>query len=300
MSFNFDNKDRVELLGKDIDKILDRCKSKYYDQIQEIQINCDSGQLDINNKHKLKSDVSSEICKLIDYYNWNVAYCKNCKCNFEACYACIINKARHGFQNMIDGEKIVIALSDKVDSDQCPIKNVIMTNYGRYFRMDTINKDHIRNSNISYNEFNFWLSDDDIHLINLIHPNKVDFSLINRIKYSAAKQRLLTLYTKHLIRKCDKLEKYKDKIDEKAHSLKLEECDKFMDQLKKEREQFEQEKRKYYDAFSPIMNIAKEKEKLEEQKKKMQLMAKKLKLQKIQLDREKDAINSATLDDFEL
>lgn len=70
--------------------------------------------------------------------------------------------------------------------------------------------------------------------------------------------------------------------------------------LSKEREDFEKEKKLFFETYKTTIDITKERKQLAEQREKLQKIALKLKLDKLQLIREKEAICSVTMDGFEL
>ena len=268
-----------------------------YDEIPEIKISTNK-ENDITGRNCTKEVVIDFILGNIIIRNGHSV--NSCFCNVykftKKCKYCDLVVARNGFNNLVAGEKIVImskTLFPKTGNNYPDVYiMVFITNYGRYIKItQTKNGEHSYNILYScneYNSFDFWLPIDYINILNMVSTSVIEQSVLEYIKNKMYDRKLVPLYARDVVHENNELK------------LKYAEYERDIDNLKKEREEFENERKKFYETEKPTIDLIKDKKEIVEQREKLQLIAKHLKLEKLKIDKEKEALQEVNLEGFEI
>lgn len=242
------------------------------------------------------------------------------KCNYCTIHYAIdiFNKFISG-EILIKGEKFVIRKENKFkfresNNAYCSYDILLyielITNFGRYIRLfkvrdyifmhgtscggfndpcgdlkDVFNYPPTSGICAGYQEHNFWIPTDYIHILKSIKgPLNSDFLQI--IKNKLYDRKIVPLYTKDVIQENIELnKKYADyELDRKL--------------LDQEKLIFEQEKKKFYEEEKIYIDILKDRKEIKETKEKLKLISKKLKLERNKLEKKKKAFDDIDIDDI--
>jgi hypothetical protein len=110
------------------------------------------------------------------------------------CNSCIIQMATDGFSKFVPNEKLVIwnKLNNPIENKDYIVPDIqheFITNFGRYFSCRVYGdegSDYIRNA-VTYEELNFWIPVDYIHLIKNMRQSLVGIKALRLIKDTHAR-----------------------------------------------------------------------------------------------------------------
>jgi hypothetical protein len=174
------------------------------------------------------------------------------------------------------------------------IKYEFITNFGRYlfFRVHGQGSDlFIRGDGghyITYEELNFWIPTDYIHLIKNMHQSFIGIHALKHIKDHLYDRKLVPLYTQDIVTDNKEL---KDKYDKYLQDTK---------QLELDQKKFNLDKQHFLNNEKPYLDLIKDRKEVNELREKLQLIAKNLKLERLKLEKEKEAIQNINLEGFDI
>jgi len=234
--------------------------------------------------------------------------CQNCRVggnclrpenDCKGCKKMIITNSFKLRYSLLPEEKIILEFVKKEDcgGNRCSLcaggtnkdctKNVIyISNWGRIIQL-YIKPEFYTGPDVicfkQYNELNLWIPPKIIINMNTIFNNVTNITidqLINFINFGIESIKIKDEYTEKLI-------KLQSDIQE-------------MDKFKQDQKQFYEDEKPFLDLIESKNGLIKQKMELDVLRNNLQIMAKKLKLEKLQLDKEKDILNNINLEGFEL
>jgi hypothetical protein len=296
---------------KNVEKIADQKELYNYDEMPEPEVYV----IQKNHLSTYRWGENYEHIQFMEYVKTNKMILKNpcncakyedkyyktktykCHCSDVAheeklmCWTCCTKTILDRFQQFVAGEKIVIFQKNKNNEGCC---YELLTNYGKYLQLDEGWTDrpiqiHCEsNSNgklVGYLQLNFWIPIDQIEIMKDMPYIGTAYlrSLKNMLNY----RKITHLYMMEIINQNAKLIEL------------LEEHRNGITQLSKDRNQLEEDKKVFYAEAGPSLDIIKERNSINELRDKLQAVAKKIKMEKLQLEKEKEVLSDIDLEGFE-